>query len=228
MRWLLGVLCVTGVMCRATPYASGQEAADGTKIDGVVAIVGEKVVTRSDLVAAMEFQVALLRARQAGGMDADEVQQEFRELQAETRDNLVNNTLILLEAEEEGLSVDDQVDRQAGKLREAMTENPAEVLAFLRARGYGSLDEYVAAMREEVLRQRIVMLRVRARSEVTDEELDAAFARRHGHTAGSRCKGARLISSSVSQIWFPLLAEASMERVLEIYAQAYRCYKALE
>jgi parvulin-like peptidyl-prolyl isomerase len=208
--------------------ASGQEPPDGTKIDGVVAIVGDKVVTRSDLAAAMEFQVALLNARQAGGMDANEVQQEFRELQTEIRDNLVNNTLILLEAEEEGLSVDDQVNRQAGKLRQAMAENPAEMSAFLRARGYGSLDEYLTAMREEVLRQRIVMLRVRARSEITDEELEAAFSKRYGPTAGSRCKGARLISNSVSQIWFPLLAEASMERVLEIYAQAYRCYKALE
>lgn len=234
-RWnvvgtLVGLLLAGIASGLALPSLAQEETeSPGELVDSVVAVVGDRVITRSDMNEAMAYQATVLAARRNAGMPADEVDREFARIQTEVRDNLVDNTLILLEAEEEGMEVDDQVEKQVDRVRQAYADKPEQLAQFLRARGFSSLEDYQQKMKEEMLRQRVVMMRVRSRTEVSEEELETEFAKtyRVAPQGEKACPGAWVPVHALEQVWFPFTQGATIDSVLAAYTQAYRCYMAM-
>jgi len=207
----------------------GQEKDLGMHLDGIIAVVGDEVVTRSELSDAMAYGAALLQARKEAGAASDEVEAEFRSLQEETRDNLVDNRLILLAARQEGMNVDEEVRRRIDKLKKGFAEQPEKLKRFLGAQGFGSVEEYERQMRDELLRQRVVFSFVRPKSEVTRKELEAAFDERHGGEVAKRaaCAGALITYYALEQVMLSLPEDASYGDVMSAYTAAWKCRMSL-
>jgi hypothetical protein len=197
----------------------------GGLLDGIIAVVGDQVVTRSEMAQAIAFPAALLKAKAAAGMEDAEVTRRFEALQAETRDNLVDNQLILMAARAEGMTVTDEVQRRMAKLRSGFQNDRARLESFLKTQGFASEAEYERQMEEELLRQRMIFGRIRPRAELSDEDLDKAFAKKYqGQTVDNEaCAGARIRYHTLEQLHFPVAEEVSMADVIRAFEGAYRC-----
>jgi len=232
---LSGVFLVVLVVATVLgPRAGAEEkpASDedfGELLDGVVAVVGDLVVTRSDLAQAMAYPAALLKAKQDAGLPEAKVQDEFRQLQVETRDNLVDNKLILLAGQADGMNVDDEIRRRMEKLKASFEHDPEKLAGYLKARGHASPEEYERQMREEMLRQRVVFGLIRPRAEVTEDEVMASFQERYGklRKQPGECEGAMVKFYSLEQIWFPMKEASTFSALHARYTAAYRCYLGL-
>ncbi len=203
-----------------------QESPPGELLDGIVAVVGEEPVTRSELSEMLVFQGRLLKARKDAGMSAEEADREFHKLQEETLRHLVDNRLILLAAKADGMSVTDEVRRRIEKLKASFSGDVKRLEKYLSAQGFVSLADYERQMGEEMLRQRMVFAQVRPRAEISEREAQAAFEERFlGKRAEAlECSGAVVSQYALEQVWFPLPEDAGPERVLAAYGQAYSCY----
>ncbi len=224
----VGLVCLLLMIMPSILFAGDTDR--GELVDGVVAVIGSKVVSRTDLANAMAYQATLLAAKKQAGLSEEDAEKEFARLQLEVRDNLVDNTLILLAAEEGGMSVSDHVEKQISKVKEAFAENPEQLQQFLASRGYRSIEDYKKGLREELLRQRIVMMKVRPRSEVTLEEVQEEFEKRYqGKPAAAEgCDGALVPVYYLEQMFFPLPKEVSINGLIDTYVRAYKCYLGLK
>ncbi len=229
-KQLLTLLAVGAfVLAPAATLAQVPEQSTGELLDGIIAVVGDHVVTRSELVQALAFPAALLKAKTAAGLPQAEVEKEFAQLQSETRDNLVDNQLILLSARAEGMSVAEEVRHRMDKLREGFQNDRARLETFLEGQGFGSAEEYERQMEEELLRQRLVFGRVRPRAEISDEDLDKAFAERYAgkSVGGSPCGGAAVRHHELEQLHFAVATAVSVSEVMTAFEGAYRCVLGL-
>jgi hypothetical protein len=220
------VVAVLAVLACVEGAVLAQEEVPGQLLDGIVAVVGEEPVTRSELSEMLVFQGRLLKARKDAGLPSDEADKEFARLQQETLKHLVDNRLILLAAKADGMSVGDEVRRRIEKLKASFAGDVAKLEKYLAAQGFGSLADYERQMGEEMLRQRMVFAQVRPRAEISDREAQAAFEERfQGKRAEAmECKGAVVSQYALEQVWFPLPEDAGPEQVLAAYGQAYACY----
>lgn len=214
------VFLAAGVLAQERPAGPGEEL--GVLLDGVVAIVGDEVVTRSELSDAMVYKAALLQARREAGLSAREVEREFVKLEEEIRDNLVDNKLILLAAKEEGINVDDEVRRRIEKLKNSFGGDTEKMNKYLAMQGFNSLDDYQHQMTEELLRQRVVFSFVRPKSEVSRKELEGSYQERYGRGAEG-CAGAAVKHYALEQVMFPLGEDASYKEVIASYTAAWKC-----
>jgi hypothetical protein len=231
---IVGFLFSVLVFCSATmtssvAFAEEGKAPRGELLDGIIAVVGDHVVTRSELAQALAYPAALLKAKTAAGLPSDEVEKEFLNLQSETRDNLVNNQLILMSAKAEGMSVAEEVRRRMDKLREGFQGDQARLETFLKGQGFGSADEYETQMEEELLRQRLIFGRVRPRAELSDDDLAKAFAERYTgkEVDGAACAGAAIRHHELEQLHFAVATTVSVGEVMAAFEGAYRCVLAL-
>ncbi len=222
---------LSGTVAMRPSVVSGEELAEprGDLLDGIIAVVGDHVVTRSELAQALAFPAALLRAKTAAGLPADKVEIEFSKLQIETRDNLVDNQLILMSARAEGMSVAEEVRRRMDKLRGGFQNDQARLETFLSGQGFGSAEEYERQMEEELLRQRLIFGRVRPRAEISDEDLEKAFAERYSgkEVDGAPCEGAAIRHHELEQLHFAVATTISVGEVMASFEGAYRCVLAL-
>jgi len=194
-------------------------------LDGIVAVVGDQVVTRTELDEALTFQTLLLKAQLSAGRQQAEVDREFERLKAETRDNLVDNKLILMAAQESGLTVDEEVARRVQKLRDGFGDDE-KLNQYLAGQGYSSIADYENQMKEEGLRQRVVFAQVRPKAEVVESEVEAEFVRVHGgkNIGGQECKGAVINYVELEQIWFPVAQNETYDVLVKAYTAGYACY----
>jgi peptidyl-prolyl cis-trans isomerase SurA len=195
-------------------------------LDGIVAVVGNDVITRSELAEALAYPAALLRARQQAGMPKEEAEKEFAKLQQETRKNLVNNKLILLAAQTEGMTVDDEVRQRMDKLRAGFKNEPEKMSQVLAQQGFSSVDEYRVRMRDELLRQRMIFGRIRPRAELEKDELTVAFTERYAgkKAVEAGCQGALIQYHTMQQIWYSMPEEElSFRGLIDVYGAAYGC-----
>lgn len=205
-----------------------EEPDRGTLFDGIIAVVGDEVITRSELAEAMAFRASLLKAKQKAGLAEEEVAGRFDELQVEIRANLVDNKLILQAAREEGMEAGEEVTKRIEKLKERMPDK--EKLAnFLASQGFDSLADYEDRMKEEMLRQRVVFTKVRPKAEVTQKELETEFQKRYGGDAAQAagCQGAYVRVFTLEQVRFPLTNATTVGGLISTYSTAYACYLGL-
>jgi len=212
------------------PGRAEEKSQMGELLDGIVAIVGDHVITRSELSEALAYPASILKAKAEAGMPADLAEAEFKGLQRETLNNLVNNRLILLAAAADGVSSLAEVRRRMEKLKAGFGQDKARLEQFLRSQGFESIEDYEDQMTEELTRQRMIYGQVRPRAEITARELEAAFEERYGGERASKkeCKGAVITYFTLEQIWYPMAETSSYQEVVRVYAAAYKCYLALK
>lgn len=226
----LSILLLGGLVAASSVAAGGEPVEPpGEMLDGIIAVVGDHVVTRSELAQALAFPAALLKAKTAAGLPAEEVEVAFSKLQTETRDNLVDNQLILMSARAEGMSVADEVRNRMAKLRGGFQNDPARLETFLQGQGFGSVEEYERQMDEELLRQRMIFGKVRPRAAISDEDLEKAFADRYAgkEVEGAACAGAAIRHHKLEQLHFPVATAVTVTEVMDAFEGAYRCVLAL-
>jgi hypothetical protein len=202
----------------------------GLLLDGVVAVVGGEVITRSELGEALAYRATLLKARQKAGLSKEEVDTQFRALQEEIRDNLVENRLILLAAREDGMSAEDEVRKRLEKLKAGLGNDPDKLKAYVAQQGFASVEEFESQMKDEYLRQRVVFTQVRPKAEVGAKDIEEAFKSRY---AGSKaveagCQGAYVRVFSLEQARFQMPRDATVVTLIDTYAGAYGCYLDLK
>jgi len=224
---ILPALAVAALLATVVPLMA-EEPERGTLVDGIVAVVGDQVITRSELADAMAFKASLLKAKQKAGLAGEEVANRFEELQVEIRSNLVDNKLILQAANDEGMSAGEEVTKRLEKLKERMPDKE-ELERFLGSQGFDSLADYEARMKEEMLRQRIVFTQVRPKAEVTQKELETEFQKRYGGKAAREagCEGAYVRVFALEQVRFPLAPNTTVGGLISTYSTAYACYLGL-
>lgn len=221
------VVAVLTLVAVAAPLFA-EESDRGTLLDGIIAVVGDEVITRSELADAMAFRASLLKAKQKAGLAGEEVAGRFDELQEEIRSNLVDNKLILQAARDEGMEAGEEVTKRIEKLKERMPDKD-QLANFLASQGFDSLADYEARMKEEMLRQRVVFTKVRPKAEVTQKELEAEFQKRYGGKAAEEagCKGAYVRVFALEQVRFPLANATTVGGLIATYSTAYACYLGL-
>jgi len=176
--------------CQGTAEAPGPRVAVKT-LEGVAAVVGDKPILRSQVeerfeVFSPQFEIDVSDTSRAN------------QLRREILDNLVNEQLLLLEAESQGLKIDEQ---QIGDAVEAAIKGDqerlgaAEFAAELAKEGITEADlrtQYAADLRDDFLRRQLVQRDVLSKVVVTDLQVENHFKENRA-SIGKRPRALRVL-----------------------------------
>jgi peptidyl-prolyl cis-trans isomerase SurA len=194
----------------AADDAPKEEAPAGELLEGVVAVVGSRVITRYDLRMAMMPRITDIPA----DLEGPAREEKFQAIQREVLDNIIDNELVLVAGDRQGIEVspkdvDDQLRRmfqvQDGTLDPKLVEEKAKEVGFDSA---GHLRETI---RTKILRDQVVMMQVRAKVKVSDRDVDLAFEERH---PAGQYRAVR-----IAHVLFRLIPSASFDKFQEVWSR---------
>ncbi len=176
-RTLLITLCLltTGLLTVAAPMAANAEV-----IDRIVARINDQIVTYWDVKqAATPYMLE-------NGMDPSALDnpKQRHAIYKKVLDDLVDRKLLLQEAKKLDLSVSDQqVDQWLAYTRQQQKMSEAQFRQMIQHYGmtYASYREMI---RQNLLKLRLVKVKVGSQVKVTDDEVDQAYRDRYGDSAG--------------------------------------------
>lgn len=159
------------------PVSAEEKTEDGDLLEGVVAVVGNRVVTRYDLRLAMLPRLTDIPA----DLPEDEREAKFQTIQREVLNNIIDNELVLVAGDRQGIEVSSKdVDGQLRRmLRVEGPLDPKALEAKAKELGFDSAEHLRETIRTKILRDQVVMMQVRAKVKVSDREADQAFAARY-------------------------------------------------
>ena len=171
------IMILGSVLAPASALAAEPGAEDGDLLEGVVAVVGNRVVTRYDLRLAMLPRLTGIPA----DLPEDEREAKFQTIQREVLNNIIDNELVLVAGDRQGIEVSSKdVDGQLRRmLRIEGPLDPKVLEAKARELGFDSAEHLRETIRTKILRDQVVMMQVRAKVKVSDREADQAFAARY-------------------------------------------------
>lgn len=174
LPWALAVLLAIGIVAPAMGAAPAKGGR--TVLDRIAALVGQQVITEHELdQAIVPFLPLIYRIE-----DPRKRMEALDRRRFEVLDQLVNDVLVLEEAERLELPVtDEEVEGHIQKTMRSAGWTEEEMLANLRQLGYETLDDYRKKTREEMLKAYAFQIRVGSRVNVTQEEIDAEYRARH-------------------------------------------------
>jgi len=211
LRPLIAALAVLLLAPCALAADGGTDPDTGELLEGVVAVVGNRVVTRYDLRMAMMPRLAEL----SGDLSKDEREAKFQKIQREVLDNIIDNELVLVAGDRQGIEVSaGDVDGQLRRMFQAEDGvlDPAVVEAKAREVGFDSAAHLRETIRTKILRDQVVMMQVRAKVKVSDREIDKAFAERYPE---GRYRAVR-----IAHVLFRLAPNASFEKFQGVWDRA--------
>lgn len=172
----IGHLVVVAALLLAAIAASPASAAPRRTLDRIVALVEQDVITEHDLELALLPYLSDIYAID----DATKRMAALDRKRAEVLDQLVNEVLIVAEAEKLDLPVsDEEVDQHIAKTLKASGWSETQLLENLKQLGYPTLEAYRQKTRREMLKAYAFQIRVGSRVSVPDEELDRAYRDRY-------------------------------------------------
>ncbi|NWH05733.1 SurA N-terminal domain-containing protein [Desulfobacter latus] len=137
-------------------------------IDRIVAIVNDDIVTLSQLDMAAAPYLENIEASQASSARKKEM---MAQMYTQVLNQLVENSLVVQEAERMGIAVDDtDVDNAVKNFKEEHNLDQESLELGLAAQGM-TLEQYRERIREQILQSMIVSRAVRAKIVITDEEI---------------------------------------------------------
>ena len=216
--WVLGCLLLgPGPLAADAP---DPEPAAGELLEGVVAVVGSRVVTRYDLRMAMMPRLTEI----PGDLPEEEREAKFQAIQREVLDNIIDNELVLVAGDRQGIEVSPKdVDGQLRRMFQVGTDgalDPEVVEAKAREVGFDSAAHLRETIRTKILREQVVMMQVRAKVKISDREVDQAFEARY---PDGRYRAVR-----IAHVLFRLDPAASFEKFQEIWGLAGKLLKRIE
>jgi len=143
----------------------------GTVIDRVVAIVGNDIITLSQLQSEMAPSMAAVKRKFAG----DDLAREMSHLKRDTLNQLIDRTLQIAEAKKLGITVPkEDLDAALNDImsRNKMTE--ADFKKALSAEGY-TYSEYRANLEDQLLVIKLINLEVRSKVIVDESEAEEYY-----------------------------------------------------
>lgn len=216
---ILGIL--GSLLLAPAPRAVGEpEPAPGELLEGVVAVVGSRVITRYDLRMGMMPRLAEI----PGDLPKEEREEKFQVIQREVLDNIIDNELVLVAGDRQGIEVSPKdVDAQLVRmfqLSDGATLEPKLVEAKAKEVGFDSAAHLRETIRNKILREQVVMMQVRAKVKVSDREIDQAFAVRYPE---GRYRAVR-----IAHVLFRLDPTASFETFQEVWERALALQKRID
>ena len=216
-KTVMTALALAGLLLAAPgPLAADEvpedEAAAGELLEGVVAVVGSRVVTRYDLRMAMMPRITDLPE----DLEGPAREEKFQAIQREVLDNIIDNELVLVAGDRQGIEVSPKdVEAQLVRmfqLDDSTALEPKLVEDKARQVGFDSAAHLRETIRNKILREQVVMMQVRAKVKVSDREIDQAFAARYPE---GRYRAVR-----IAHVLFRLDPTASFETFQEVWERA--------
>lgn len=176
----LALTVVVGLCCGAVQLAfaaekpatpTGRRAAlpgGYTEVDGIVAVVGKHIITRTALMRALAQHG---RSQQMVPTAAERPRSEAAMLR-QVLDVLVENELVLAAARELGLTVsDDEIDKEIEALRKKNLWDLSELRENVGKLGFADIREYREHIRTEKLRVKMLRTKLGSKLRVTEDEV---------------------------------------------------------
>ncbi|HKL81245.1 MAG TPA: SurA N-terminal domain-containing protein [Desulfobacter sp.] len=137
-------------------------------VDRIVAIVNDDIVTLSQLdMAAAPYRENIEASQESSARKKEMMAQMYTQV----LNQLVENSLVLQEAERMGITVDDtDVDNAVENFKREHNLDQESLELGLAAQGM-TLEQYRERIREQILQSMIVSRAVRAKIVITDEEI---------------------------------------------------------
>ncbi len=168
----------------------------GRSVDRVVAVVND------DLVLESEVEQNALMSLKANGRDVDfdstAGRRQWDELKHKALDDLIDEKLVLQQANELKLSVtSEQVDRALDEVKQQNGLTDAQFRDALKAQGF-SMDSYRRQLRKQILEMQAKNISVGSRINVTDDEIRQIYDSEVGKIKGEMRYHLQLILVQVS------------------------------
>lgn len=168
----------------------------GRSVDRVVAVVND------DLVLESEVEQNALMSLKANGRDVDfdstAGRRQWDELKHKALDDLIDEKLVLQQANELKLSVtSEQVDRALDEVKQQNGLTDAQFRDALKAQGF-SMDSYRRQLRKQILEMQAKNISVGSRINVTDDEIRQIYDTEVGKIKGEMRYHLQLILVQVS------------------------------
>ncbi|MFH1531733.1 MAG: peptidylprolyl isomerase [Pseudomonadota bacterium] len=213
---LVGLLLLAPAPLRADGVVAPEP---GELIEGVVAVVGSRVVTRYDLRMAMMPRLTEIPE----DLSKEDREKTFQAIQREVLENIIDNELVLVAGDRQGIEVSPKdVDGQLRRMFqvERGTLDPKVVEAKAREVGFDSAEHLRETIRTKILREQVVMMQVRAKVKVSDREVDQACEARY---ADGRYRAVR-----IAHVLFRLAPSATFETFQEVWSRGADLLKRVE
>ena len=147
---------------------SGAVAGHGELVDRIVAIVNDDCITLSELNEALEPYARQIRD---AVYSAEEERQMLIKLRQEMLNTMIDQMLTDQEGEEFGVSIsEEEVDRKIEQIIGEQSLTEEALRKSLEAEGY-TLEEYRNKIREQMLRLKLINIKVKSKIAITDEEI---------------------------------------------------------
>jgi peptidyl-prolyl cis-trans isomerase SurA len=179
-------------------------------LDGVAAVVGNKVILRSELDLATD-----LMARRAADASGSISAEQYQELRGQALRTLIDDQIMMEFAERmEVVASDEDIDAAVAGIAKDENVRSEDVYAAARAQGMDR-EMYRHQLAVQMTRARVIHSSVRQRIAVTEEQVQALYAERYAKAkAGARIR--------VLHILLPVPPDATPEQWAQLEAAANR------
>jgi peptidyl-prolyl cis-trans isomerase SurA len=162
-------------LAATAPAVQGRRPAHAEIVDRVVAVIEDDAIFLSDLERRVRPMERQLEAQVA---DPRERAERREQLYRETLERMVDDALIRRAAQRAHVSVTEaDVDRMIRGIAEQRGVTPEDIYQAIEAEGL-TRNEYRQFMEAEVLRLRVLNVRVRGRVNITDTDIVEEYRRR--------------------------------------------------
>lgn len=140
-----------------------------TQLEGVVAVVGSRIITLSQLIRAQAQNAASQRLVPTKQVNRP---RNAKELLRQVLDTLIDNLLVTEAAKKLGLTVaDSEIDKHLTKLKDRNLWDQSELRENLRLMGYADVSSYRQHVRNEQLRMKMIRTKLGAKLRITQTEI---------------------------------------------------------
>jgi peptidyl-prolyl cis-trans isomerase SurA len=169
----LFLLCLFCLLCLFVSGITGISSVYGNEIvDRIVAQVNDDIITLQDLNAALKPYIEKIRSM---GYPPEQEQQLLFKARDDVLNEKINDKLTDQEIQEEKISIDEKdIDAAIERVKE-MNHLTQEQLGVELAKEGMSIEDYRKTIREQMLRSRLVNLKVKSKIVITKEDIKSYY-----------------------------------------------------
>lgn len=184
MRSILAAMMLTSWVTAPVQAAEDWPPKGTLMVDAIAAIANTDLITLYEFQRAAAPYLAKLRSESAG-QDAASVNQKVRAIGDEVIESLINDRLVIQEAEKLDIKVSKaDVDLQLAQVKKSNNWDDDELTSAVARLGFNSLVAYRRHVRKEILKNRAIGMKVSSKIRVDADEAKRVFAQTYGASQG--------------------------------------------
>ncbi|MDY6903199.1 MAG: SurA N-terminal domain-containing protein [Thermodesulfobacteriota bacterium] len=169
---VLGGMAAGPAIADNSPEAEAVTDPDMEVVDRIVAVVNDDIILLSELEKALGPYEEAIKKR---GLPADTEKELLYKAREDILNQLIDRELTRQKSAELGITVDEaQVDNALERMKQSMQYTEEALQELLAEQGY-TLGEYRQHIRDQLLRERLLMREIKAKTIVTQEDIEAYF-----------------------------------------------------